>query len=51
MTYLMTALAQNFGELGGETALKATLDLMRFQGKPGENGGRGGMSGARNMHG
>ena len=37
MTYLMTILAQSFGELGEETALKATLDLMRFQGRPGEN--------------
>ena len=37
MTYLMTILAQHFGELGEETALKATLDLMRFQGRPGEN--------------
>ena len=37
MTYLMTILAQNFGELGEETALRATLDLMRFQARPGEN--------------
>ena len=37
MTYLMTILAQNFGELGEETALKAAFDLTRFQGRPGEN--------------
>ena len=37
MTYLMTILDQNFGELGEETALKATLDLLRFPGRPGEN--------------
>ena len=37
MAYLMNILGQNFGELGEETALKATLDLMRFQGRAGEN--------------
>ena len=36
MTYLMTILAQHFGELGEETTLKATLGLMIFQGTPGE---------------
>ena len=37
IAYVMNVLAQRFGELGEETALKATMDLIKFTGRQGES--------------